>query len=46
MSDNCIVANLENTFATWNDKMAEIWSLVTTSPETFKGGVISKFQTA
>lgn len=40
MSDNWIVANLENAFATWNDKMAEIWSLVTTSPETFKGGVI------
>ena len=40
MSDNWIVANLENAFETWNDKMAEIWSLVTTSPETFKGGTI------
>ena len=40
MSDNWIVANLENAFETWNDKMAEIWTLVTTSPETFKGGTI------
>jgi hypothetical protein len=40
LSDNWIVANLENAFATWNDKMAEIWSLVTTSPQSFKGGAI------
>lgn len=40
MSDNWIVANLENAFATWNDKMTEIWSLVTTSPQDFKGGAI------
>ena len=40
MSDNWIVANLENAFATWNDKMAEIWSLITTSPQNFKGGAV------
>lgn len=40
MSDNWIVANLENAFNTWNDKMTEIWTLVTTSPENFKGGAI------
>ena len=40
MSDNWIVANLENAFATWNDKMAEIWTLVTTSPQNFKGGTV------
>ena len=40
MSDNWIVANLENAFATWNDKMTEIWSLITTSPQDFKGGGI------
>jgi hypothetical protein len=40
LSDNWIVANLENAFATWNDKMAEIWSLATTSPQDFKGGAI------
>ena len=40
MSDNWIVANLENAFETWNDKMDEIWTLVTTSPENFKGGAV------
>ena len=40
MSGNWIVANLENAFDTWNDKMAEIWSLVTTSPQNYKGGAI------
>lgn len=40
MSDNWIVANLENAFGIWNDKMTEIWSLITTSPQNFKGGAI------
>lgn len=40
MSDNWIVANLENAFATWNDKLNEIWTLVTTTPQSFKGGGI------
>ncbi len=40
MSDNWIVANLENAFNTWNNKMMEIWDLVTTSPQSFKGGDI------
>ena len=40
MSDNWIVANLENAFATWNDKMSEIWGLVTMSSQEFKGGAI------
>ena len=40
VSDNWIVANLENAFATWNEKMTEIWSLVTTSPQSFKGGAV------
>ena len=40
MSDNWIVANLENAFATWNDKMSELWGLVTMSPQEFKGGAI------
>ena len=40
LSDNWIVANLENAFSTWNDKMTEIWSLITTSPQNFKGGSI------
>jgi len=40
LSDNWIVANLQNAFNTWNAKMAEIWSLVTTSPQDFKDGAI------
>ena len=40
MSDNWIVANLENAFSTWNDKMTEIWDLITMSPQEFKGGTI------
>ncbi len=40
MNNNWIVENLTNAFATWNDKMAELWSLLTESPQTFKGGAI------
>lgn len=40
MSDNWVVQNLENALETWNSKLAEIWSLLTTSPEDFKGGGI------
>ncbi len=40
MSDNWVVQNLENALATWNEKLAEIWQLITQSPETFKGGAI------
>jgi len=40
MSDNWVVQNLENALDTWNDKLTEIWSLVTQSPESFKGGTI------
>ena len=34
-----IIDNLINAIQTWNEKMAEIWLLLTQSPETFKGGV-------
>lgn len=37
---NWIVGNLNNALNTWNDKLAEIWNLITQSPETFKGGDI------
>ncbi len=37
---NWIISNLENALNTWNAKMAEIFQLVTQSPETFKGGGI------
>ena len=40
MSDNWVVQNLQNALDTWNSKLAGIWSLVTTTPETFKGGAI------
>ena len=38
MSDNWVVQNLENALETWNEKLAEIWQLITQSPEQFKGG--------
>ena len=40
MSDNWVVENLQNALETWNDKFAEIWSLLTQTPENFKGGAI------
>lgn len=40
MSDNWIVQNLQNALNTWNDKLSEIWQLITQSPQTFKGGAI------
>ena len=40
MSDNWVVQNLENALETWNSKLAEIWQLITQSPEQFKGGTI------
>lgn len=40
MSDNWVVQNLENSLNTWNEKLSEIWQLVTQSPEDFKGGTI------
>lgn len=40
MSDNWVVQNLQNALETWNNKLGEIWQLVTQTPETFKGGSI------
>lgn len=40
MSDNWVVQNLENALETWNGKLSEIWQLLTTSPQEFKGGSI------
>ena len=40
MSDNWVVQNLINALNTWSEKMAEVWALLTTSPESFKGGTI------
>ena len=40
MSDNWVVQNLQNALDTWNSKLAEIWQILTQSPENFKGGGI------
>ncbi len=40
MSDNWVVQNLQRALETWNDKFAELWRLLTQSPENFKGGAI------
>lgn len=40
MSDNWIVQNLENALETWNNKLSEIWTLISTTPQNFKGGGI------
>ena len=40
LKDNWVVQNLQNALATWNDKLSEIWLLITQSPEEFKDGTI------
>ena len=40
MSDNWVVQNLQTALDTWNSKLAEIWQILTQSPENFKGGGI------
>ena len=40
MSENWVVQNLQNALETWNAKLAEIWLILTQSPEEFKGGGI------
>ncbi len=40
MSNNWVVENIENALNTWNEKLAEIWRLLTQSPTEFKGGKI------
>ena len=37
---NWVVGNLQNSPDTWNSKLNEIRTLVSTSPDTFKGGTI------
>lgn len=39
-SGNWVIDNLNAALKTWNDKLAEIWMLLTQSPETFKGGAV------
>lgn len=40
MDQNWIAENLNNAFGTWNEKLAELWTLAATSPENFKGGAV------
>lgn len=40
MGDSWIIDNLVNALNTWNSKFQEIWALLTTSPQNFKGGTI------
>lgn len=40
MSDNWVVQHLINTLNTWNEKLAEVWQLLTIAPSDFKGGGI------
>lgn len=37
-----IIDNLINAISTWNEKLAEIWLLLTQTPQNFKGGHIWK----
>ena len=39
-SSNWVVQNLQNALATWNNKLSEIWLLITQSPEELKDGTI------
>ena len=40
MSDNWIVQNIRRALEVWNEKLSEIWMLITQSPQEFKGGTI------
>lgn len=39
-SGNWIIDNLLYALKVWNEKLAEIWTLLTQSPQSFKGGTI------
>ena len=40
MSDNWIIQNLQRALEVWNEKLSEIWMIITQSPESFKGGSV------
>ena len=40
MDNNWIIDNLNYAFGVWNDKLTEMWSLLSQSPQAFKGGTI------
>lgn len=40
MSENWVVNNLETAIGSWNNRLAEMWEIITQSPATFKDGAI------
>jgi len=40
MSNNWVVENIQNALDIWNDKLTEIWRLLSESPSAFKGGTV------
>ena len=40
MSENWVVQQLTKALETWNTKLAEVWLLLTTTPQQFRGGGI------
>lgn len=40
INDNWVVKNLESSIGTWNEKLSELWVLISQTPETFKGGQV------
>lgn len=40
VSDNWVVQAMQSAFEIWNDKLTEIWSLITTTPQEFRDGDI------
>ena len=45
MSNNWVVQNLENALATWDEKLAEMWTLLLQSPDSFRGGALWRIAT-
>ncbi|MEG0485969.1 MAG: hypothetical protein RR576_11030 [Oscillospiraceae bacterium] len=45
-SSNWIVQNLNSALSTWNEKLTEIWQILTLSPQEFKGGAVWNVMTA
>lgn len=40
LSDNWVIQSLQHSLDIWNEKLTEIWTLLTQSPVDFKGGAI------
>ena len=40
LGENWVIENLQRSLDIWNDKLQEIWTLLTQSPTEFKGGAI------